>query len=158
MLSAGFPFHQFKLQHSPNILLHAFLALVEDSMWHWLFYGQFNMSVFNYRVLPCWTQEMPCIHEIWHRLAFPLFELINWLVLVSSLWWAIVVSGCPSSVDVRRVSCVVRRASTFDVNTLETTFVIRFLRNFVRMLVLTIYRPISNMGHVGSKTRSPGQI
>jgi len=26
------------------------------------------------------------------------------------------------------------------------------------MFVLTIFRPSSNMGHVGSKTRSPGQI
>jgi len=79
--------------------------------------------------------------------------------------WAIVVSGCPSSVvrrrascDVRRVSCVVCRPSTFDVYTLETTFVIRFLWNLVRMLVLTRSRPSLNMGHVGSKTRSPGQI
>jgi len=39
-------------------------------------------------------------------------------------WWAIVVSGL--SVVRRRPSCVVRRASTFDVYTLETTFVIRF--------------------------------
>jgi len=34
-----------------------------------------------------------------------------------------VVSGCPSSVVVRRPSSVVRRPSTFDVYTLETTFV-----------------------------------
>ena len=26
------------------------------------------------------------------------------------------------------------------------------------MFVLTIFRPSSNVGHVGSKTRSPGQI
>jgi len=54
-------------------------------------------------------------------------------------WWAIVVSGLS----------VVRRASTFDVYTLETTFVIRFLWNLVRMFVLTISIPSSNMGHVG---------
>ena len=66
-------------------------------------------------------------------------------------WWAIVVSGCPSSV-------VVRRVSTFDVYTLKTTFVIWFLWNFVRMFVLTISRPSSNMDHVRSKTRSLGQI
>jgi len=64
-------------------------------------------------------------------------------------WWAIVVSG---------LSVVVRCASTFDVYTLKTTFVIRFLWNFVRMFVLTISRPSSNMGHVGLKTRSTGQI
>jgi len=63
-------------------------------------------------------------------------------------WWAIVVSGLS----------VVRRASTFNVYTLETTFVIGFLWNFVRMFVLTISRPSSNMGHVGLKTKSPGQI
>ena len=73
-------------------------------------------------------------------------------------WWAIVVSGCPSSVVVRRPSCVVRRASTFDVYTLETTFVTWFWWNLIRMFVLTISRQSSNMSHVGSKTRSPGQI
>jgi len=36
-----------------------------------------------------------------------------------SLLWSVVVR--------RRPSCVVRRASTFDVNIIETTFVIRFL-------------------------------
>jgi len=72
-------------------------------------------------------------------------------------WWAIVVSGCPSSVVVRRPSCVVRRPSTFDVYTLETTFVTWFWWNFW-MFVLTISRLSSNMGHVGSKSRSPGQI
>jgi len=73
-------------------------------------------------------------------------------------WWAIVVSSCPSSVVVRRASCVVCRASTFDVYTLEATFAAQFWSNFVRMFVLTISKPSSNMGHVGSKTRSPGQI
>jgi len=73
-------------------------------------------------------------------------------------WWAIVVSGCPSSVVVRRATCVVLRPSTFDVYTLETTFVIQSFWNFVRIFVLTISRSSSNMGHVGSKTRSPGQI
>jgi len=69
-----------------------------------------------------------------------------------------VVSGCPSSVVVRRASCGVCRPSTFDVYTLETTFVIRCLFNLVRMFVLTISRLSSNMSYVGSKTRSPGQI
>ena len=35
---------------------------------------------------------------------------------------------------------------------------IRFLWNLLRIFVLTISWPSSNMGHVGSKTRSPGQI
>jgi len=73
-------------------------------------------------------------------------------------WWAIVVSGCPSSVVVCRASSVERRPSTFDVYTLETTFVTWFRWNLIRMFVLIISRPSSNMGHVGSKTRSPGQI
>ena len=34
----------------------------------------------------------------------------------------------------------------------------RFLLNLVRMFDLTISRPSSNMGHVGLKTMSPGQI
>jgi len=58
----------------------------------------------------------------------------------------------------RRATCVVRRPSTFDVYTLETTFVDWFWWNLIRMFVLTISRLSSNMGHVGSKTRSPGQI
>ena len=79
--------------------------------------------------------------------------IINLLAHLSTKWswWAIVVSGCLSSV-------VVRRASTFDVYTLETTFVIQFLWNLVRIFVLIISRPSSNMGHVWSTTRSPGQI
>jgi len=52
---------------------------------------------------------------------------------------------------VRRASSVVLRQSTFDVFTLETTFVIRFLWNLVRLFVLTISRISSNMCHVGSK-------
>jgi len=53
---------------------------------------------------------------------------------------------------------VVRRPSTFDVYILETTLVIRFLWNLVRIFVLSISSTSSNMGHVWSKTRSPGQI
>jgi len=63
----------------------------------------------------------------------------------------------PASIHIKK-SSVVRRASTFDVYTVETTFVIRFLCDLVTMFVLTISRPSSNMGHVASKTRSPGQI
>ena len=44
------------------------------------------------------------------------------------------------------------------VYTLDVTFATWFWWYFVRMFVLTISRPSSNMGHVGSKTRSPGQI
>jgi len=42
--------------------------------------------------------------------------------------------------------------------TQEATFATGFWWNLVRVFVLTISRPISNMGHVGSKTRSPGKI
>ena len=58
---------------------------------------------------------------------------------------------------VRRPSYVVCRPSTFDVYTLETTFMIRFLWNLIRMFVLTISRPSLNTGHDGSKTRSQGK-
>jgi len=72
----------------------------------------------------------------------------------------LMVSYCGQLLSVvrRRPSCVVRRASTFDVYTIETTFVIRLFLNFVRIFVLTISRPSSYMGHVGIKTRSHGQI
>ena len=73
------------------------------------------------------------------------------------LLWSVVVRR-PSSCVVRRASSVVRRPSTFDVYTLETTFVTWLWWNFIRMFVLTISRLSSNMGYVGSKTRSPGQI
>jgi len=61
---------------------------------------------------------------------------------------------------VRRALSFVCHPPTFNIYvcTLETTFVRQFWWNFVRMFVLTISRPSSNMGHVGSKTRSPGQI
>jgi len=75
------------------------------------------------------------------------------------------------------LSVVRRRLSTWDVYTLETqklghqvksleilvytieaTFATRFWWNLIRMFVLAISRPSSNLGHVGSKTRSPGKI
>ena len=61
---------------------------------------------------------------------------------------------------VRRPSCVVRRAScvNIDVNTLEATFFIQSSSNLVRMFVLMMPWPLSNMGQVGSKSRSLGQI
>ena len=72
----------------------------------------------------------------------------------------LMVSYCGQWLSVvrRRPSSVVCRASTFDVYTLETTFVTWFWWNLIRMFVLTISRLSSNMGHVRSKTRSPGQI
>ena len=72
----------------------------------------------------------------------------------------LMVSYCGQWLSVvrRPPSSVVRRASTFDVYTLETTFVTWFWWNLIRMFVLIISRPSSNMGHVRSKTRSPGQI
>ena len=42
------------------------------------------------------------------------------------------------------------------VYTVEVTFATWFWWNLVRMFVFTISRPSLNMGHVGSKTRSPG--
>jgi len=44
------------------------------------------------------------------------------------------------------------------VYTLDATFATQFWWNVVRLFVLTISRPSLNIGHVGSKTRSPGQI
>ena len=95
----------------------------------------------------------------WELLFWNVYRILLAHLSTKCSWWAIVVNGCPLSVVVcRPSSCVVRRRSTFDVYTLETTFVIRFLWNLVRMFVLTISRPSSNMGHVRSKTSSPGQI
>ena len=59
------------------------------------------------------------------------------------------------SMAVRRPS--VRRQQLL-VNTLEVTVLIRFSSNLVRMFVLMKSRSSSNMGHVGSKSRSRGQI
>ena len=44
------------------------------------------------------------------------------------------------------------------MNTLEATVLAQSSSNLLRMIVLTISRSSSNMGHVGSKTRSVGQI
>ena len=42
--------------------------------------------------------------------------------------------------------------------TLEGTVLIQSSRNFIRMLMIIISRSSSKLGHVGSKTRSLGQI
>ena len=44
------------------------------------------------------------------------------------------------------------------MNTLEATVLAQSSSTLLRMIVLTISRSSSNMGHVGSKTRSVGQI
>ena len=44
------------------------------------------------------------------------------------------------------------------VNTLEATFLVQSSSNLLRMIILTISQLSSNMGDVGSKTRSEGQI
>ena len=62
----------------------------------------------------------------------------------------------PSSV-VRRPSSVVRRQQLL-VNTLEVTFLTRFSSNLVRMFVPMSTGFLSKLGHIGSKTRSQGQI
>ena len=41
---------------------------------------------------------------------------------------------------------------------LEGTVLIQSSRNFVRMLIIITSRPSLKLGHVGSKTRSLGQI
>ena len=57
-------------------------------------------------------------------------------------------------VYVRRASCVRQQF----VNTLEDTFLAQSSSNLLTMLFLTKSRSSSIMGHVGSKTRSLGQI
>ena len=44
------------------------------------------------------------------------------------------------------------------MNTLEATFLVQPSSNLLRMIILTISQLSSNMGDVGSKTRSVGQI
>ena len=44
------------------------------------------------------------------------------------------------------------------MNTLEATFLVQSSSNLLRMIILKISRSSANMGHVGSKTRSVGQI
>ena len=66
----------------------------------------------------------------------------------------------------RSLSVVVRRASVprgscvnfWLVNTLEATVLVQSSSNLLRIIILTISRSSSNMGHVGSKTRSVGQL
>jgi len=104
--------------------------------------------------------------KVWNRQFLKVFisetkpHTVN---VINLVMWNLVLFSSPEH-EVLMVSyfgqwlSIVRRPSTFDVYTLETTFVIRFLWNFVRMFVLTIFRPSSIMGHVRSKNRSPGQI
>ena len=76
----------------------------------------------------------------------------------------LMVSYCYRSLSVVRASCVcasVRRASCVNfwlVNTLEATVLVQSSSNLPRMIILTKSRLTSNMGHVGSKTRSVGQL
>ena len=44
------------------------------------------------------------------------------------------------------------------VNTVEAAFFASAALNLVRMFILMISRPSSNMGYAGAKTRSLGQI
>ena len=58
-------------------------------------------------------------------------------------------------------SMPVRRPSVVNillVNTLEVTVLSRFSSNVVRMFVSMKFRSSSNMGYMGLKTRSRGQI
>ena len=69
---------------------------------------------------------------------------------------------CPASV-VRRASCVVRRASCVVrrqhyVTTLKATVLVQSSSNLLRMFILMSTRTLLNMGVVGSKSRSLGQI
>ena len=68
---------------------------------------------------------------------------------------------CPASV-VRRASFVVRRASSFVnnfvVTTLQPITLIQSSSNLLRMFIWIISRTSSNMGGVGLKSRSLGQI
>mgnify|MGYP001562769297 CR=1 FL=1 len=70
------------------------------------------------------------------------------------------VSFC-DHLNVRRPSCVVRRASSvnnFSVYTLAAAGLIQSSSNLLRMFALMISRTSSIMGGVGSKSRSLGQI
>ena len=61
----------------------------------------------------------------------------------------------------RSLSVVMRLASCVNfwlVNTLEATVLVQSSSNLLIMIILTISRSSSNMGHLGSKTRSVGQI
>ena len=44
------------------------------------------------------------------------------------------------------------------MNTLEATFLVQSSSNLLRMIILTISQSSSNMGDVGTETRSVGQI
>ena len=44
------------------------------------------------------------------------------------------------------------------MNTLEATFLVQTSSNLLRMIISTISQLSSNMGDIGSKTRSVGQI
>jgi len=132
------------------------LHLKYKTFWHPMRFSLFltgNDVCGSYHLLLLISSLLPFIINSWF-ISSPEHEV---LMVSYCGQWLSVVRRRPSSV-VRRASSVVRRASTFDVYTLETTFVTWVWWNLIRMFVLTIARLSSNMGHVGSKTRSPGQI
>ena len=74
--------------------------------------------------------------------------------------WTIRILGFPASVVVRASvrPCVRPCVRQQFVYTLENTVLVQSWSNLLRMLVLTKSRPSSILGHVGSKSRSLGQI
>ena len=71
----------------------------------------------------------------------------------------LMVSYCYRSLSVVCASCICASCVNFWlVNTLEATVLVQSSSNLLRMIILTISQSSSNMGHVGSKTRSVGQI
>ena len=109
----------------------------------------------------CWCLERifesstATVQETGMTLYLPtaLESVIRLLVHLSTkcLRWAIVMGGCPAS-------CVVRRASTFWCLHSRGHILTHSSWNLVTMIIAMISRPSSNMGYVGSKTMSSGQI
>ena len=73
----------------------------------------------------------------------------------------LMVSYCNRSLSVvmRPASCLCASCVNFWlVNTLEATVLVQLSSNLLKIIILTISRSSSNMGHVGSKTKSVCQL
>ena len=108
---------------------------------------------------------------MFHKIHVTLLSLLNkrpllwspdkqgYLIFSSPEHEVLMVSYCYRSLSVFCASCVCASCVSFWlVNTLEATVFVQSSSNLLRMIILTISRSSSNMGHVGSKTRSVGQI
>ena len=120
-------------------------------LWIWAGGLKFNKSILSWVELGCRKHVLAICTDSNHSIKNKLFSFSS---PEQSSGWAFVILECTSSV-VRRSLCVV---NNFVVTTLQPIILIQSSSNLLRMFILKISRTSLNMGWVGSKSRSLGQI